>query len=165
MIAAQVGGKVVRDSFFLSAFDVAKLPYMVAGAAIGSVLAALLASRAMTRFGPNRVVPAAFYLSTLFFLGEWWLAINYPKVTAVLVFLHIAVFGSFLISGFWMLISERFDPRTARKRMGRIASGTTVGGLVGGFLTERMAIRSPFMSPVRKGQTTEHHKQTAARSA
>ena len=36
-------------------------------------------------------------------------------------------------------ISERFDPRTAKRTIGRIAAGGAFGGILGGALTERVA--------------------------
>ncbi|RPH66831.1 MAG: hypothetical protein EHM78_22755, partial [Myxococcaceae bacterium] len=58
---------------------------------------------------------------------------------AVAVYLHVASLGSVLISWFWSLINERFDPRTARRYVARIAGGATLGGLLGGILAERLA--------------------------
>ena len=42
-------------------------------------------------------------------------------------------------SGFWLMASERFDPRTAKRHFGQIAGAGTLGGLVGGLLSERVA--------------------------
>ena len=47
------------------------------------------------------------------------------------------LFGAVLVSGFWSIINERFDARTARKYIGRIGVGATVGGIVGGLIVER----------------------------
>src|SRR4030095_3698857 len=42
-----------------------------------------------------------------------------------------------LVSGFWSVFNERFDPYTARQLMGRVAGGAALGGVVGGLLVER----------------------------
>jgi len=39
-------------------------------------------------------------------------------------------------------VSERFDPRAARRAFGRIAGAATLGGLAGGLLAERAAARA-----------------------
>jgi ATP:ADP antiporter, AAA family len=44
-----------------------------------------------------------------------------------------------LISWFWSLMSERFDPRSARRAMRRMVAGAALGGLLGGLLVERAA--------------------------
>ena len=51
---------------------------------------------------------------------------------------HFTALGALLVSGFWGLVSERFDPRTARGTIGRITAGASVGGLLGGILPERV---------------------------
>ena len=51
------------------------------------------------------------------------------------VYLHHAVFGAVLVSGFWLLVTERFDPYTARHAMGGIGAGASLGGVAGGLLT------------------------------
>ena len=69
----------------------------------------------------------------------------------MLVYLHISGVGPLLGSGFWLIASERFDPRTAKQRFGQIAGAGTLGGLL-----ERAARRtrrgaasaSPAMLPV-----------------
>jgi hypothetical protein len=139
MIANQVAGKAARDAIFLSTYEITDLPTMLIGAAIVSIVVVLLTTRLLTRFGPGRVVPLAFALSAVLLLGEWALIAPARKVAAVAVYLHLAVFGAVLISGFWSVINERFDPRTARRRMSRIAGGATLGGLLGGILAERVA--------------------------
>jgi len=139
MIGNQVGGKALRDALFLSNFDVTRLPSMLVAAAVLSVLAVVLTSRLLARRGPGPMVPAAFGASAALHLAEWALVRIAPGPTAILLYLHVAVLGSILISGFWTLVSERFDPHTARVQMGRIAAGSTVGGLLGGLLAERVA--------------------------
>ena len=58
---------------------------------------------------------------------------------AVTFYLHVAAINPVLVSGFWLLLSERFDPRTAKRRIGRIAGAGTLGGLAGGLAAERLA--------------------------
>jgi MFS family permease len=138
MIAFQVAAKATRDALFLSSFDVALLPRMIVASAVVSVLAAIVASRWMPRVGPGRLVPAAFATSAILLLLESWLAGRAPRATAIIVYLHYGALGAILISTFWSVVSERFDPRTAKTYVGRIAAGGTVGGLLGGILTERV---------------------------
>ena len=139
MIANQVGAKATRDALFLSNFGIDDLPYMLIGAAVFSVLTVLWGSRLMAKWTPSRVIPVVFGASALLLVAEWALWHQSPRLAAVVVYLHVAAFGSFLISGFWSIINERFDPRTAKKKVGLIAGGGTLGGLLGGLLAERVA--------------------------
>ncbi len=139
MIAHQVGGKATRDALFLSHFDITSLPYVFIGASLFSFALVLIFSRLLTRLGPARLVPMAFGASGLLLFGEWPLVFAHPRLGSIAVYLHMSGIGSVLISGFWSLVSERFDPRAAKRQIGRIAAGATFGGLLGGFLAERVA--------------------------
>lgn len=144
MIANQVAGKAIRDALFLSQFEVEALPRMIMGAAFVTIGAVLLATRALRTFGPRLLVPFAFAGSAAAQLALWPLIGREPKLAAVGLYVHIAVFGAVLISWFWSLITERMDPTTARRRIGRIAAGGTLGGLMGGILAERVAATLPM---------------------
>ena len=140
MIGYQMAAKATRDALFLSSFDVSALPAMVMASAVLSVLLALVASRLMTSFGPARLVPVLFTSSAVLLLVEWGLLAQFRKPVAVVVYLHYGALGALLISGFWSIVNERFDPRTAKRQVSRIALGATVGGLLGGLLAERVAV-------------------------
>ncbi len=138
MIAFQLAGKATRDALFLSTFGVAALPRMVIAAAIVSVALSVAVARVLARLGPARLVPALFGLSAVLLIGEWLLVESFRPLTAVLVYLHFTGFGALLVSGFWALFNERFDPRAARGSIGRITAAASAGGLLGGILPERV---------------------------
>ncbi len=139
MIAFQMAGKATRDALFLSTYEIVALPAMIMGASALSLLLAGLASRAGGRLDPARVVPQGFALSAILTLGEWALVGEYRRAVAIVMYLHFTGLGALLISGFWSVVSERFDPRTAKRQIARIAVGGTVGGLLGGIMAERSA--------------------------
>lgn len=153
LIAEQVGGKATRDALFLSSFGISSLPTMLMVSAAISLAIIPLGGRAMTALGPSRIVPLALVTSAAFLLGTWALAGQFPRAVAAAVYLHVGSLGSVLISWFWSLINERFDPRTARHYVARIAGGATMGGLLGGILAERLAkpIGLTGMLPVLAG--------------
>jgi len=142
MMAHYIGSKAVRDAVFLSNFAVSSLPQMVMAAAGFSFLSVLLSSRAMSRWTPGRLVPAAFGVSALLTLAVWSQMAAFPKLTAVLLYLQIVSLGPLLTSGFWSIVSESFDPREAKRQVGRIAGGGSVGGVLGGVVAERLAAAS-----------------------
>jgi len=139
MIAQQVAGKATRDALFLSNFDVTNLPKVVIAAAIASMVGVLLMSRLLSRISPIRLVPLVFGLSAILFIGEWLLLGYQPRIASIVLYLHMAVFGAILISGFWSIINERFDPHSAKQRVARIAAAAALGGIVGGLLTARVS--------------------------
>ena len=139
MIAQQVAGKATRDALFLSNFDVTNLPKIVIAAAIASMTGVLIMSRLLSRFSPAALMPVIFGISALLFAGEWVLLDYQPGITSIVLYLHMAVFGAILISGFWSIINERFDPHSAKQRVARIAAAAAFGGVLGGLLAERVA--------------------------
>ena len=70
-------------------------------------------------------------------LLEWWLLGVSPGAAAIVIYLHMAAVGTVLLSTFWSMLNEEFDPREAKSKFGRIAAAGTVGGLAGGILAER----------------------------
>jgi hypothetical protein len=135
-----VAGKAVRDTLFLAHVGIASLPAMVIGTSIFSIALIAATSRGVSRLSPARFVSWAFAVSALLLLVEWALTYTAPGLASVLVYLHISGLGPILGSGFWLVTTERFDPRTAKKRFGQIAGGGTFGGLMGGLLAERVAV-------------------------
>jgi AAA family ATP:ADP antiporter len=138
LLAHQVAANATRDALFLSSFDVTDLPRMVVVAAVFSVIVVFATSRLLVKLSPARFVPAAFVLSAAALIGEWAIARRAPHIASVVFYLHTIAFGSVLTSGFWSLVNERFDPRSAKKLIGRIASGGTLGAVAGGLCAERV---------------------------
>jgi hypothetical protein len=138
-----VAGKATRDALYLGNLDVTSLPAMVMATSAVSILLVFLSSTVLRRLPPGVFVPALFVLNGLLLVAEWGLASIAPVAAAIAVYLQIAGLGPMLGSGFWLLTTERFDPRTAKRRFGQIAGLGTVGGLLGGLLAERMAAVLP----------------------
>jgi AAA family ATP:ADP antiporter len=141
MLAHQVASKAVRDAAFLAAWPAEALPAMVIATAVAVVLAVPLYARLLSRFGPRVVVPAGFLLSAVAHAVEWRLSSRNPWVAAA-IYLHVAGLGAMLLSGFWSLVSELFDPKSAKASYGRIAAAGTIGGLLGGLSAARAATLS-----------------------
>src|SRR5262245_57149803 len=127
LVAQQVAGKATRDTLFLSAFPVSALPLAMIVSAVASVVAVTYFAAALARRTPGRVVPLTVATATALLLLEWGLSLRWPTAAALVVYLHMAVFGSTVVSGFWSLVSERFDPYTARRAMASMGFGASLG--------------------------------------
>ncbi|MES1256322.1 MAG: hypothetical protein ABUS56_11970, partial [Acidobacteriota bacterium] len=134
-----VSAKATRDALFLSAVDATALPAMLVATSVCSMLLVVAHDRWAGKLAPATLVPAAFVVSGALFLVEWLVRAAVPAATAVVLYLHISGGGPLLASGFWLLATERFDPRTAKARFGQIAGAGTLGGVLGGLLSERVA--------------------------
>ena len=137
--AQLVGGKATRDALFFTAFDAAALPAMLTATAVCSIALVALHAQMARRIEPGVLVPASFLASGVLFVAEWLLRPQAPAATAVVIYLHVSGAGPLLASGFWLITSERFNPRTAKKGFGRVAAAGTLGGLLGALLSERVA--------------------------
>src|SRR5215468_40487 len=137
VIASQTAGKAARDALFLSQFHVTKLPALLIASALLSIAASLWMARTMTKSSPATVVPLLNITSALLLIGEWLLYSSFPGAIAIALYVHMSVIGAILVSGFYSVVSERFDPRSARSAIGTIGAGSTLGGILGAVLAER----------------------------
>ncbi len=141
--SALVGGGLVaaratRDALFLSQFPASALPGVMMASAALSLIAAAALSRGLARAGPARAVPAALVASGALFLVEWFLLARSPRGVAGLLYLHVTALGPLLLSGFWSVVSERFDPHTAKRSVSRLAGAAALAGVLGGVAAERV---------------------------
>ncbi len=132
MVAQHVIGKATRDALFLSNFSAARFPLAMTASTVLSGGIVILFVRIIERFGLALVVPRLFALHALGFVIDWGLAQRFERVAAVAVYLHTASLGATILSAFWSLVSEAFDPHTGKGAIGRIAGGAALGGVVGG---------------------------------
>ena len=144
VVAGFVAGKAARDAILLSNFGIKTLPIFITISALTALPIILVAGKLMTRFGPARLMPALNVISAACAVAEWLLLTRYPRPTAIAIYFHLSISGAVLVSGFWSIINERFDVQSAKRHIGRIGMGATLGGIAGGMLAERTAV---FLAP------------------
>ena len=103
------------------------------------MIGVLAMSSLLARHGPGVLVPATFGFSAVLFLGEWFLFGFDAEIGSVVLYLHMAIFGAILISGFWSVINERFDPHSAKLRIAWVAAAAALGGVLGGIIAQQVA--------------------------
>jgi hypothetical protein len=139
-VSAQfIAGKATRDALFLGSLDITSLPTIVIATAAFSILLVVLSSQVLRRLSPAVVIPVAFAVNAILLLVEWSLASTRPEWIARAVYLQVSGLGPMLGSGFWLIATDIFDPRTAKKHFGQIAGVGTLSGLAGALIAERMA--------------------------
>lgn len=139
LVGQHVAARASRDALFLSTFDAAALPSAMLVAALVGLVTVLGTARAMASFGPGRVVPLLLVVSGAVHLAEWRLIDVHPKAAVLLVYLHVSIAGGVLVSGFWSIVNERFDPHVLRKIAGILSAGAAAGGLLGGVFARATA--------------------------
>jgi AAA family ATP:ADP antiporter len=137
--ALTVTAKSTRDALFCAYFPTAELPKtMMAGAAL-SALFALATARVARHRGPARVLPPLLCVNALAFAAEHALLASAPRAVTLFIYLHVSAVTGVILSGFWSVVNERFDPHALRLSISRIGLGGTLGGFVGGLSAERIA--------------------------
>lgn len=139
LMAHFISGKAARDSLFLLNFPVEALPRMTIFAAGTSLLMVLLWSRRLAAKSPAALVPWALFAASALQFVLWALYFVYPRVSSVLFYLYMIGPNAILLSSYWSLLNERFDPREAKRLFGRVAAGGTFGGLASGVVADQFA--------------------------
>jgi hypothetical protein len=132
MVGQVVIGKATRDALFFSHFQAARLPVMLIAGSILSGAVVWLTTRLLAHFGPARVVPVVFAAQGVLVLVEWALATRFEPQIALVFYVHMVAVNATIVSAFWSVVSEGFDPHTAKDVVGRIGAGAALGGVLGG---------------------------------
>jgi hypothetical protein len=140
VVASFMAAKAARDATLLEHYSIRSLPLFVGLSALMSLPLIIVAGKLMVKYGPHRLVPAMNAVSGATALAEYLLMAGFPRFTAVLVFFHLSTASAVLVSGFWSIVNERFDIHNAKRHIGRIGMGATLGGILGGVIAERTAV-------------------------
>jgi hypothetical protein len=132
LVAQQVAGKAARDALFLTAFNVTSLPAIMIASAALSALSAVLFARSLRRRSPVQALTLGLVLFALMSAGCGLFRASWPQLVATAFYLQVTLFGAVLLSAFWSVINEHFDPYSAKQAISRIAGGATLGGVIGG---------------------------------
>jgi len=107
---------------------------MVVLASIAAIVLSFGRGRTTVRLGPFRSTPVSLSISGVLHVAEWLLLGYHPRIAACAIYLHVVAIGSILLSSFWSVMNESFDPRAAKLSFGRISGAGTLGGLLGGLM-------------------------------
>ncbi|MFT3692762.1 MAG: hypothetical protein QM831_06455 [Kofleriaceae bacterium] len=140
VVASFLAAKAARDAILLQHFSIESLPLFTGLSAVLSLPVIIGTGRLMTRLGPHRLVPWMNALSGAVAIVEYLTIHSYPRAVSVVVFFHFNTASAVLVSGFWSIVNERFDIHSAKRHIGRIGMGATLGGIVGGVIAERTAV-------------------------
>lgn len=132
VVGQLVLGRVARDSLVIGAFGAGALPRVALVTALVTAVVTALAAQATVRFGPARTGTVGIALNVLCFLVEAALVTHAPRLAAMVVHLHTGALSGPLVSLCWSVVSERFDPHSAKRAIGRISAAGSVGAAVGG---------------------------------
>ncbi|GMR22882.1 MAG: hypothetical protein BMS9Abin37_1261 [Acidobacteriota bacterium] len=123
-------------SKFIEDLGAENVPYafLIAGVSMGFILN--FYSRGVSKVPKLWVLPGTQIVLVALLVSFWFLfQTGQPWVSAAFFFFGRLLLGIFLISQFWTLANEIYDPRQAKRVFGFIGGGATLGGMTGSVLT------------------------------
>jgi AAA family ATP:ADP antiporter len=127
--------KPVSRAIFLNKFDIDKLPWLyVLIAAVGGVLAYFYTKMAV-KSSLRRAVDLATIFSIVVLIGFWWL-IRLNIGWIVYAFnIWVSLFSIILVSQGWLIATNIFTSREAKRVYGILGVGSVIGAAFGGTFT------------------------------
>jgi AAA family ATP:ADP antiporter len=128
--------KPSATSKFIADLGADNLPWvmLLAGVTMGFVMQ--FYSRVVGKVPTRWVLPGTQALVIALLIGFWFLfQTGQPWVSAAFYFWGRLLLGIFLISQFWTLANNIYDPRQAKRVFGFIGGGASLGGITGAGLT------------------------------
>ncbi len=134
--------KPSATSKFISDLGADNLPWvmLLAGLTMGVIMQYY--SRLVGMIPRNWVLPGTQVVVIGLLIGFWFLfQTGQEWVSAAFYFWGRLLLGIFLISQFWTLANDIYDPRQAKRVFGFIGGGASLGGMTGSGLTSLLAKR------------------------
>ena len=134
LFAFIVLSRSLAEATYLFSFSVNTLPYVTAGYVLLTIPVVGTFARWMNKYPPKTVMT---WLLVLLCAGTLAirLLLEVSRPAVVLFYLWMTLSQTLLSSGFWIVTSEQFDLRGAKRLYGLIAAGGTLGAMtMGTFL-------------------------------
>ncbi|MDT8436920.1 MAG: hypothetical protein RRA92_09210 [Gemmatimonadota bacterium] len=131
MMSFVVVARALREALYLSLFDASTLPY-VTGASVGlGLIGAALLSRSLARRQPRSIL-RVLIIGLSAGLVVLYLVLRDSAAAVVAFYIATAVGTLLVTSGFWLIVTELFVVREAKRLFGLISAGGTFGLLIAG---------------------------------
>lgn len=127
----------MREALYLTTFDITTLPYITATVAVLSVPTVGTFGRVLSRYSPKRVLMGLLVILSAGLALLWAVAAsadsNVGLETTIVAFYLWTALGTLLVtSGFWVVTSEHFPVRGAKRLFGLVGAGGTAGAMITG---------------------------------
>ena len=142
--------KPVSRALFLSRFDIDKLPYLYVLIAVAGGFLAYLYTKVAVSASLKVAVNWATALAVGCLAGFWWL-IQLKHAWVLYAFnVWVSLFSVVLVSQGWLVASNIFDSRAAKRLYGLLGLGAVLGAAFGGsftaFMVERIGPRNLLLA-------------------
>ena len=125
----------IRDAMSSDWSD-AELSTLFTATFVFSFVAVALYGAACSRIKVGRLVPGIYGLFALSFFGFYFAIQSSPGTPLIgkSFYVWISIFSLFHVSVFWSFMADIFNKEQARRLFGFIASGSSIGALIGPLL-------------------------------
>ena len=130
--------KPIRDASFLDELGSRNLPWAYATALIVGLLVALH-SKIQARLSRSGLVLGSLAVFVLTCLAFWRIFPLGWKWLPLAFWMWANMFVIVLVTQFWIVVNDVFNPREAKRLIGFFGSGGILGGIVGALLTGLLA--------------------------
>ncbi|MGH9387722.1 MAG: HEAT repeat domain-containing protein, partial [Vicinamibacterales bacterium] len=137
---AMAGYNMIRPvtrGLFIEKLGAENLPWIQfgAGIVIGFIMQAY--TRVITLAPRRWMIPVTLSAIVALMVSFYWMFASFPANRGVAVgfYLFGLIIGILLISQFWTLANDVYDPRQAKRIFGFIGAGSSLGGFTGAMLT------------------------------
>ncbi len=135
--------KSLRNASYLSRLGDDQLPlaYFLTALLMGFIVN--FHSRLQVRLPRSRLITSSlvFFFSNIVLF--WWLFEQRWEWVAVVFWVWANIFAIVLVTQFWFLVNDVFNPREAKRMIGFIGSGAQLGAILGGVMAGSLANRAP----------------------
>jgi len=136
VIAVLVIVKSVRQALFLQSFGAASLPYVYLLIAFVAGGVAALYQRFSRNVAVGRLIVGTMLVLVANLVVFRWLVSYEWGALAYVLYVWVGVYGILATAQFWMLANYVYDPRQAKRLFAYLGVGATLGGIVGGYVTQ-----------------------------
>ncbi len=135
--------KSVRNAKYLIEYSAINLPfaYLLTAVLMGFVVA--FHSKIQTRIPRGLLIIASLVFFILSSLAFGILFFKDLRWVPLVFFIWANIFVMVLMTQFWILVNDIFNPREAKRLIGFFVSGGILGGIAGGLLAGVLAIHIP----------------------
>ncbi len=130
--------KSASEAMFLNKFDIDKLPNLYILMAVFGGALAYVYSKLAARTSLRTAVTWTMFLSIACLLAMWF-PLRFRQSTMVYVFaVWVRLFSVVTVTQGWVVASNLFDPREAKRVYGLLGMGMVLGAVFGGEFTTQM---------------------------
>lgn len=142
ILSFMIVGRSLREALYLTSFDIKTLPYITGTVAILGLPTIGLFTRLLARQSA-RVVLRQLLLVLGVGLALLWPFLKESRIAVVAFYLWTSLGALVVTSGFWVVTSEYFPLRSAKRLFGLISAGGTTGAMIAGTSLKMITQKIP----------------------